>query len=391
MCPSFRATGDEKDSTRGRARVLQEMVRNSPTVADGWASNDVAESLDLCLSCKACSSDCPVGVDMATYKSEFLDHHYAGRLRPLSHYSLGWLPRWLKVTRRTAPLLNSVLTPRVAAVAARLGGLTGERALPRFASAKELAGAVRIGGGRESDVVLIVDTFTQGFRPEVAGAAQRVLEDSGRSTECRTDVCCGLTWTSTGQLKTARQKLTKAVAALDDGTDRPIVVTEPSCAAAFKKDMPELVPTTAARRVAARVQSFAGAVIDQAADGWLPPGEVPASVTVQTHCHEYAVFGNATQRAALAAVGIDAVREATGCCGVAGNFGFEKRHYALSMEVAEQALAPAVRDTEPDTPILTDGFSCHMQVRQLTGDLTNDASVHLAQILDPRATKGPRR
>ncbi|MFY2787692.1 FAD-binding and (Fe-S)-binding domain-containing protein [Rhodococcus sp. MALMAid1271] len=391
MCPSFRATGDEKDSTRGRARVLQEMVRNSPTVADGWASNDVAESLDLCLSCKACSSDCPVGVDMATYKSEFLDHHYAGRLRPLSHYSLGWLPRWLKVTRRTAPLLNSVLTPRVAALAARLGGLTGERALPRFASAKELAGAVRIGGGRESDVVLIVDTFTQGFRPEVAGAAQRVLEDSGRSTECRTDVCCGLTWTSTGQLKTARQKLTKAVAALDDGTDRPIVVTEPSCAAAFKKDMPELVPTAAARRVAARVQSFAGAVIDQAADGWLPPGEVPASVTVQTHCHEYAVFGNATQRAALAAVGIEAVREATGCCGVAGNFGFEKRHYALSMEVAEQALAPAVRDTGPDTPILTDGFSCHMQVRQLTGDLTNDASVHLAQILDPRATKGPRR
>ena len=391
MCPSFRATGDEKDSTRGRARVLQEMVRNSPTVADGWASNDVAESLDLCLSCKACSSDCPVGVDMATYKSEFLDHHYAGRLRPLSHYSLGWLPRWLKVTRRTAPLLNLVLTPRVAALAARLGGVTGERALPRFASAKELAGAVRIGGGRESDVVLIVDTFTQGFRPEVAGAAQRVLEDSGRSTECRTDVCCGLTWTSTGQLKTARQKLTKAVAALDDGTDRPIVVTEPSCAAAFKKDMPELVPTAAARRVAARVQSFAGAVIDQAADGWLPPGEVPASVTVQTHCHEYAVFGNATQRAALAAVGIDAVREATGCCGVAGNFGFEKRHYALSMEVAEQALAPAVRDTEPDTPILTDGFSCHMQVRQLTGDLTNDASVHLAQILDPRATKGPRR
>lgn len=391
MCPSFRATGDEKDSTRGRARVLQEMVRSSPTVADGWASKDVAESLDLCLSCKACSSDCPVGVDMATYKSEFLDHHYAGRLRPLSHYSLGWLPRWLKVTKRTAPLLNRVLSPRIAALAARLGGLTSERALPRFASAKELASAVRMGGGRESDVVLIVDTFTQGFRPEVAGAAQRVLEDSGRSTECRTDVCCGLTWISTGQLKTARKQLTKAVAALDDGTDRPIVVTEPSCAAAFRKDMPELVPTAAARRVAARVQSFAGAVIDQAADGWVPSGEVPASVTVQTHCHEYAVFGNATQRDALASVGIEAVREATGCCGVAGNFGFEKRHYELSMDVAEQALAPAIRDAEPDTPILTDGFSCHMQVRQLTGDLTSDASVHLAQILDPRSTKGPRQ
>ncbi|OZD61347.1 FAD-binding oxidoreductase [Rhodococcus sp. 05-340-1] len=390
MCPSFRATGDEKDSTRGRARVLQEMVRSSPTVADGWASKDVAESLDLCLSCKACSSDCPVGVDMATYKSEFLDHHYAGRLRPLSHYSLGWLPRWLKVTQRTAPLLNRLLTPRIAALAARLGGLTTERPLPRFASAKELAHEIRIGGGRAADVVLVVDTFTQGFRPEVAGAAQRVLEDSGRSTECRTDVCCGLTWISTGQLKAARKHLTKAVAALDDGTDRPIVVTEPSCAAAFRKDMPELVPTAAARRVAARVQSFAGAVIDQAAAGWVPSAEVPDSVTVQTHCHEYAVFGNATQRTALAAVGIEAVREATGCCGVAGNFGFESRHYELSMAVAEQALAPALRDAEPDTPILTDGFSCHMQVRQLTGDLTSDASVHLAQILDPRSTKGPR-
>ncbi|KZF01078.1 hypothetical protein A2J02_07630 [Rhodococcus sp. EPR-147] len=203
-------------------------------------------------------------------------------------------------------------------------------------------------------------------------------------------MCCGLTWISTGQLKAARKHLTKAVAALDDGTDRPIVVTEPSCAAAFRKDMPELVPTAAARRVAARVQSFAGAVIDQAAAGWVPSAEVPESVTVQTHCHEYAVFGNATQRTALAAVGIEAVREATGCCGVAGNFGFESRHYELSMAVAEQALAPAVRAAEPDNPILTDGFSCHMQVRQLTGDLTSDASVHLAQVLDPRSTKGPR-
>ena len=390
MCPSYRATGDEKDSTRGRARVLQEMVRSSPTVADGWASKDVAESLDLCLSCKACSSDCPVGVDMATYKSEFLDHHYARRLRPLSHYSLGWLPRWLAVTMRTAPLLNRLLTPRVSAVAARLGGLTTERALPRFASSKELADAVRVGGGRDADVVLVVDTFTQGFRPEVAGAAQRVLEDSGRTTECRTDVCCGLTWISTGQLKSARKQLTKAVAALDDGTDRPIVVTEPSCAAAFRKDMPELVPTDAARRVAARVQSFAGAVIDQASAGWQPSGDMPSAVTVQTHCHEYAVFGDATQRRALAAVGIESVREATGCCGVAGNFGFESRHYELSMDVAEQALAPALRATEPDTPVLTDGFSCHMQVRQLTGDSGDDASVHLAQILDPRSTKGPR-
>lgn len=391
MCPSYRATGDEKDSTRGRARVLQEMVRSSPTVADGWASTDVAESLDLCLSCKACSSDCPVGVDMATYKAEFLDHHYAGRLRPLAHYSLGWLPRWLKVTRRVASLTNRVLGSPIGPWLARMGGLTTERALPRFSSTRELVEHMHVGAGSDADVVLVVDTFTRGFRPEVAGAAQRVLEDSGRSAQCRTDVCCGLTWISTGQLSTARKHLTKAVAALDDGTDRPIVVTEPSCAAAFRKDLPELVPSAAARRVAARVQSFAVAVMEQAESGWVPSARLPESVTVQTHCHEYAVFGNSTQRAALASVGIDSVREATGCCGVAGNFGFETRHYELSMAVAEQALGPAVRAATIDTPILTDGFSCHMQVRQLTGDRTASASVHLAQILDPTPPKGPQR
>lgn len=124
MCPSFRATGDEKDSTRGRARALQEMVRNSPTIADGWASEDVKESLDLCLSCKACSTDCPVGVDMATYKAEFLDHHYRGRIRPLSHYSLGWLPVWLRAAERSAPVVNKLTTGRLAKIAARLGGIT---------------------------------------------------------------------------------------------------------------------------------------------------------------------------------------------------------------------------------------------------------------------------
>lgn len=251
MCPSFRATGDEKDSTRGRARVLQDMVRTSPSVADGWNSLEVKESLDLCLSCKACSSDCPVGVDMATYKAEFLDHHYARRLRPMSHYSLGWLPRWLRITARVAPVLNAVLTPRTGRWAAVVGGLTTRRALPRFASAKELR--AQIAHSRPgNDVVLFVDTFTKGFRPEVVGAAMRVLADAGRTAECSTDVCCGLTYISTGQLRAARRQLAAAAEALDDGTNRPIVVLEPSCAAAMKKDLPELVDTEAARRDAAR-------------------------------------------------------------------------------------------------------------------------------------------
>lgn len=381
MCPSFRATGDEKDSTRGRARALQEMVRNSPTVADGWRSDDVREALDLCLSCKACSTDCPVGVDMATYKSEFFDHYYAGRRRPMSHYSLGWLPTWLELSTRMAPVVNALTRGGMGRLAARMGGLTPHRAMPKFASVRQIRREVDA-VGTDGDVVLLADTFTRGFRPEVVGAAARVLADAGVSAECRTDACCGLTWISTGQLAKAKKRLAKAAEVLDDGTDRPIVVLEPSCAAAFRKDLPELVHTDAARRVAQRIRTFAQMVTESAEKGWRPSHPLPSEVTVQTHCHEYATFGAATQRKALTALGVEKVREATGCCGVAGNFGFEKDHYEVSMKVAEQALAPALRVTPADAAVLTDGFSCHMQVRQLDSDR---ASQHLAQLLDPGA------
>ncbi|VEG52686.1 FAD linked oxidase domain-containing protein [Mycolicibacterium aurum] len=383
MCPSYRATGDEKDSTRARARVLQDMIRGATSVEQGWASEDVREALDLCLSCKACSSDCPTGVDMATYKAEFFDHHYRGRIRPMAHYSLGWLPRWLAVTSRVAPLVNGVLATPLRPVGLRLGGLTTERTLPRFASKRQLGRELTSNQTGQRDVVLVVDSFTKGFRPEVAGAALRVVEDSGHRADVRTDICCGLTWISTGQLRQARKRLVHTAAALDDGSERPIIVTEPSCAAALRKDLPELVDTAAAQRVARRVRSFAEQVSAQCDRGWTPRATLPSSVTVQTHCHEYAVFGAATQRRALEAAGIANVREATGCCGVAGNFGFERQHFDVSMAVAEQALAPALR-ADPDAVVLTDGFSCHMQARQLTDNPAPNASSHLAQILDPR-------
>jgi Fe-S oxidoreductase len=266
---------------------------------------------------------------------------------------------------------------------ARFGGLTTHRAFPRFAGADDWRKGIEASGTQpEADVVLFVDTFTRGFRPEVAGAAERVFRDAGRSTECSAEACCGLTWISTGQLGTARKMLAKAAATLDDGTDRPIVVLEPSCAAALKKDLPELVQTEAARRVAARIRSFATAVTELAAAGWepaWPDGRAPEAVTVQTHCHEYSVFGEATQRAALNAVGIRNVTEATGCCGVAGNFGFEAEHYDVSMKVAEQALVPALA-AAPRNPVLADGFSCLMQVAQLE---PGRSAAHLAQLLDP--------
>ncbi|MFD5272219.1 FAD-binding and (Fe-S)-binding domain-containing protein [Streptomyces sp. NPDC058335] len=384
MCPSFRATGDEKDSTRGRARVLQDMVRGARSVGEGWRSEDVRGALDLCLACKACSHDCPAGVDMATYKAEFYSHYYAGRMRPMSHFSLGWLPRWLKLTGWVSPLVNAVFASPVGKVVARTGGLTTERALPRFTSRhrlrKELASLGGDAGGG-ADVVLFVDSFTKGFRPEVAGAAARVAAGSGRQITCETDACCGLTWISTGQLDTAKKVLSKTVSKLDDGTDTPIVVLEPSCAAALKQEAPELLGTQAAERVSARVRSFAEAVTEWVDGGWRPP-TVPSAVTVQTHCHEYSTFGAAVQRKALAALGVAKVTEATGCCGVAGTFGFEAEHYDVSMKVAQQALAPALKRAAPGTPVLADGFSCSMQVRQLAPDRQ---SLHLAELIDPRA------
>ncbi|WP_372352320.1 FAD-binding and (Fe-S)-binding domain-containing protein [Streptomyces sp. KL116D] len=392
MCPSYRATRDEKDSTRGRARVLQDMVRGARTVEEGWRSEEVREALDLCLACKACSTDCPAGVDMATYKSEFFDHYYRGRLRPLAHFSLGWLPRWLKLTGRISSIVNAVLATPLGKVAAAAGGLTTKRALPRFAGAgewrREIADAdIGTAGGADAkdSVVLFVDTFTRGFRPEVAGASARVLADSGNAVECSADACCGLTWISTGQLGTAKRLLSKAAEALDDGTDRPIVVIEPSCAAALRKDLPELVHTEQAKRVAARVRSFASHLADRVAAGWQPsPARpLPAQAVLQTHCHEYSVFGSTAQRTVLEAAGVRDVVDANGCCGVAGNFGFEAQHYDVSMQVAENALAPALRATDHDTAVLTDGFSCARQVDQLD---SSRPGLHLAQLLDQRST-----
>jgi Fe-S oxidoreductase len=369
--------------------VLQEMIRSASSTQEGWASEDVRDALDLCLACKACSHDCPAGVDMATYKAEFFSHYYRGRRRPLSHYTLGRLPAWLRITTRLSGAVNAVLATPLGKLFAKAGGVTTERSLPKFASRRELRRELASASSttrRQADVVLFVDSFTKGFRPEVAGAAARVAAGTGRQVSCETDACCGLTWISTGQLDTAKKVMARTVRTLDDGTDRPIVVVEPSCAAALKKDLPELLGTAASERVAQRTKSFAEAVTDWVEEGWVPPA-MPPSVTVQTHCHEYSTFGAAVQRRALTALGVDRVLEATGCCGVAGNFGFEPEHYALSVQVAEQALVPALARTPEDVPVLADGFSCAQQIKHLAPGRT---STHLAVLIDPdRQPRGP--
>ncbi|MEV7079966.1 FAD-binding and (Fe-S)-binding domain-containing protein [Streptomyces sp. NPDC093516] len=569
MCPSFRATGAEEHSTRGRARLLHEMLAGE-VVTDGWRSAEVREALDLCLSCKGCRSDCPVGVDMATYKAEFLHHHYAGRRRPAAHYTMGWLPVWLRAVARTrtALLVNALTGPRLlAGPAKRLAGIAPERQLPRVARqtfsrwwerrrpgagggegagargedvggargggasgarAGEAAGAQagdaaepragKAAGARDGDapgarggdatgaragdvaaarggdaaearagdtaaaqagdatgpragdapgvrdgdataararhaagaragdmagaragdataarardavgapgggvvgglVVLWPDTFTEHFSPAVGRAAVRVLEAAGLRVALpptvhlrrppvgdgrtvaldplsllrgRGRVCCGLTYVSTGQLDRARAVLRRTLDLMEPvlETDAPVVVLEPSCAAALRADAPELLhDDPRAARLAARVHTFAE-VLERYAPGWTPP-RVDRPVTGQTHCHQHAVLGDAADRRLRAAASLSGELSG-GCCGLAGNFGFEKGHAEVSAACAEEQLLPSVRNAPQGAVVLADGFSCRTQLEQLVGVRGR----HLAQVLaealdDAPAAQGP--
>ncbi|MFN2518435.1 MAG: FAD-binding and (Fe-S)-binding domain-containing protein [Jatrophihabitantaceae bacterium] len=378
MCPSFLATRDEKDSTRGRARVLQELANGS--LVKGFKSEEVAQALDLCLSCKGCAADCPAGVDMATYKAEALFQRYRRRLRPASHYALGWLPRWAGLAARMPRIANAVLgRPGPAALAKRIGGIDGRRPLPQFARQTLrawLRGHPSIPG---TPVLLWVDTFTEHFNPQVGQAAVRVLESAGYCVQV-TDkpVCCGLTWISTGQLDGARKRLRHALDALEPALRAGIAIVglEPSCTAVLRSDVAELLPHD--WRAAKAVQATKTlAELLAATPGWAPPPLTGMRVLAQPHCHQHAVMGWQVDADLLGRAGAD-VQAVGGCCGLAGNFGVERGHYEVSAAIAETALLPAVRAALPDAVVLADGFSCRTQLEQLAGV----HSVHLAELLD---------
>ncbi|MDX6313563.1 MAG: hypothetical protein QOF44_3027, partial [Streptomyces sp.] len=322
MCPSYLATGDEKDTTRGRARVLQEMV-NGRLVTGGWRAPEVREALDLCLSCKGCAVDCPTGVDMATYKAEMLYQAYRRRLRPASHYALGRLPRWAALAARAPALANRVMHGPLAAVGKRIAGVDHRRELPLFAAQTFRRWFAAHEPAAGDPVVLWVDTFTDHFSPEVGIAAVRVLEAAGFSVRIPARrLCCGLTWISTGQLDAARRILRRSVASLAPEAERgvPIVGLEPSCTAVFRDDAEHLLPDDPGRAaVAAATRTLAELLTDR--DVPLPD-LTGVRALAQPHCHQHAVMGWATDRALLEKAGatVDAVG---GCCGLAGNFGAE--------------------------------------------------------------------
>jgi Fe-S oxidoreductase len=387
MCPSYRATREEEHSTRGRARLLFEMVNNdgdSP-ITDGWRSDEVHDALDLCLACKGCKTDCPVNVDMATYKAEFLHHHYKRRLRPLAHYSMGWLPavaRLVALAPRTVNALTAL--PRVARVAKALGGIAPERDVPAFAEQRftdwwRERGGPR-GEGHRGEVVVWPDTFTDHFHPAIGRAAVEVLEAAGfRVKVPEAAVCCGLTWISTGQLNVARRVLGHTIDVLREDLRRgtPVVGLEPSCTAVFRADAAELLPKDPdVDRLREQTRTLAELLVERAGD-WQPP-RVDTRAVVQRHCHQYAVMGFDADREVLERAGVDADVLDAGCCGLAGNFGFEKGHYDVSMACAEAGLLPAVRDADEATLVLADGFSCRTQVDQAG---TGRTPLHLAEVL----------
>ncbi|MGH3642060.1 MAG: FAD-binding and (Fe-S)-binding domain-containing protein [Mycobacterium sp.] len=390
MCPSFHATRDEKDSTRGRARVLQEMV-NGSLIRDGWQSPEAAESLDLCLSCKACASDCPAGVDMATYKSEFLYRRYRGKRRPMSHYTLGWLPVWLRLTALVPWPVNLVARrwPRVVHLGLRMAGADPRREVPEL-PARTFRRQFRSGRpGWQTNrprVVLWVDSFTNGLAPEIARAAVTVLEHAGYSVVLtRRQQCCGLTWITTGQLDVARRLLRKSLDALEPFLQDPniaIVGLEPSCTAVLRCDVAELLPddpraTELTRRVHT-VAEFLGSKTIRHPNRWQTPRLDGIEVLAQPHCHQHAVMGWEADRALLVQAGAT-VTSIAGCCGLAGNFGMEKGHYDVSVAVAENGLLPALRNGA-NAVFLADGFSCRTQAIHLSGRTGR----HLVELLADR-------
>jgi FAD/FMN-containing dehydrogenase/Fe-S oxidoreductase len=382
MCPSFRATGEEEHSTRGRARLLFEMLRGE-TIRDGWRSEEVRRALDLCLACKACKTECPVGVDMATYKAEFLWHYYRGRPRPLSAHAFGRVDRWARLASAAPGLVNFVTgTPFLSGLAKAVAGIAPERTIPRLARQTFQQWFSRrsrpVKGVRR--VLLWPDTFNNYFHPEIARAAVELLEAAGLRVEVpRVPLCCGRPLYDFGMLETAQHLLRGTLAALEapirEGV--PMVVLEPSCAAVFRDELPNLFPEDERARRLARQTCLLAGFLEKEAPEYRPPG-LTGRVLVQSHCHQQALFGTTAEESLLERLGVDSRILDAGCCGMAGAFGFERgEHYEVSIRCAERVLAPAIRQAPAETLILADGFSCREQIRHTTGR----RALHLAQAL----------
>jgi FAD/FMN-containing dehydrogenase/Fe-S oxidoreductase len=393
MCPTFQATREERHSTRGRARLLWEMLEGE-ALPDLWRSEEVREALDLCIACKSCKADCPVGVDIATYKAEFMAHHYAGRLRPRAAYSMGLIHWWAHLARIAPGLANAVGTaPGIAGLAKLVAGVDSHRSLPRFASltfrsdlpagTPDLGGARRAGVDPDRRVVLFADTFTEGFVPSQGAAAVRVLRAAGFEVEVpRANLCCGRPLYDRGFLRQARRLLAQILDAFEPELDSgaPVVVLEPSCEAVFHDELPNLFGSDPRARRLDGLVTRLGAFVSARPDAFGPvlSRRLTAPAVLHGHCHQKALVGIADEEAVLRSIGLAPSQPEPGCCGMAGAFGFERgEHYELSMKIGERLLLPAVSDAPADALLIADGFSCREQISQST----RRQPLHLAEVL----------
>ena len=376
MCPSYRVTMEEKHSTRGRAHLLFEMMHGD-VIRDGWKSEEVFDALDLCLSCKGCKGDCPVNVDMATYKAEFLSHYYENRLRPRYAYAMGWIHRWARLASHLPRVANAMAQLPGAKL---LAGIAPQRKLPRFAPTTFRQWFQRRGtrNNGKPEVILWADTFNNYFHPEVAAAATEVLEDAGfRVVVPRAPLCCGRPLYDYGFIDQAdgllRDILKHLKPSIEAGT--PVVGLEPSCLAVFRDEMLDLRPHDEdAKRLHGQVFTLAEFLTRQ--KNYEPPS-LHEDIVVHGHCHQKAIISLDAEKKLFKAMGAKAEILDDGCCGMAGSFGFEAHKYDLSMQIYEHRLGPHLRSAPAEKLVMADGFSCKTQIEEATGR----RPLHLAQLL----------
>jgi FAD/FMN-containing dehydrogenase/Fe-S oxidoreductase len=381
MCPTFMVTREEKHSTRGRAHLLWEMTRGE-VVTDGWKSEEVKEALDLCLACKGCKGDCPVNVDVATYKAEFLSHYWKGRVRPLRAFMFAWIDKWAAMAAIAPEIVNGIVRlPMIGESIKKLVGIANARTLPAFARRtfrEAFLKRPQVASGKKQ-VLLWTDTFNNNFRPETLNAAVEVLEAAGFCvTIPEARLCCGRPLYDQGFLDMARAYLETILKALREpiALGIPVVVLEPSCCSVFRDEMIDLFPKHEDARKLAVLTVTLAEFLEKYAPTF-PPPKLERDAIVQGHCHHKAIMRLKADQGQMNQLGLRYELLESGCCGMAGAFGYEADKYEVSQACGERVLFPRVRKADEQTLIVADGFSCREQIEQATGRKT----MHLAEVI----------